>query len=96
MFLFQFALNAETLSLMVIGMLAPFITNYVKSKLGVDSLKAYALHLGVSAAVAVGAALATGEASPSTLLQNFTFIATLATTVFNVLKTKYPEAKPEE
>lgn len=91
LYLLVTSLTSEALALGVAGVLAPFITQGVKNYLGIDSLKAYAVHLLVSGALAVGALFVNGELNTANLVMNIPLVAMVATTVFQFLKTKYPD-----
>lgn len=97
MFLLQVASVGTALALSLAAGLAPFLTNLIKNKLGVDSLYAYGIHLAISSALAVGALFYTGELTFANFGQSFPLIATVSTTVFQFLKTKSKdESAPDD
>lgn len=80
------AMTSSVLALGAASVITPFLTDWVKNKLGVDSHKAYALHLAISAALAAGALFVTGEITPSSFAVSWPAIATGAATIFRFLK----------
>lgn len=79
-------LTASAIALAAAGVLAPFLTQLTKRYLGADSLKAYALHLAISAGLAAGALYLTGELTTTSLATSFPIVTTVATTVFQLFK----------
>ena len=68
------------------GILAPFLTHVTKTVLGVDSLRAYALHLICSALTAIAALAVTGDITLATFFAKFPQIALISATAFATYK----------
>lgn len=84
----QTMMDTTTLATLAAGVIAPFITQLVKTRLGMDSLAAYALHVVVSAGLAVGALWLNGELNTTSLRANVPLVLAIATTVFQFIKGK--------
>jgi hypothetical protein len=82
------------------GMLSPFLTHITKTVFGVDSLRAYAIHLGASALTAVAAMAITGDLTLSNFGTQFPVVAMTAQSLFHIYKAasglKVSPAPPEE
>jgi len=68
------------------GLLSPFLTHVTKTVFGVDSLRAYAIHIASSALTSLAAFAITGGLTPSTFLSKFPQVAVLSSTAFAIYK----------
>jgi hypothetical protein len=68
------------------GILSPFLTHITKTVFGVDSLRAYAIHLGVSALTSLAAFAITGGLTLSTFASKAPQVAVISSTLFVIYK----------
>lgn len=101
MYILQSAMDASTIALTAATFLAPFLTQITKRYLSVDSLWAYALHVGISAGLTLGAMALTGELhSAGDFATKFGLVNLGAQTIFRLFKAdsglNVEPSKPDE